>query len=74
MSMRFREVEGFRSHCEYVVATATIPMVIAQSSRLAKRLDVVIKQSTEFLKPNVLNAFGNLQYPLLKPSIIHLYR
>ena len=66
------EVKGLRSHGECVVATAAISMVIAQSSRLAKRLDVVIKQGTEILKPNVLNACGDLQYPVLQSSIIHL--
>ena len=66
------EIKVLRSHGECVVATATISMVIAQSFRLAIRPDVVIKQGTEILKPNVLNAFGDLQYPLLQSSIIHL--
>jgi hypothetical protein len=55
-----------------VVAAARISMVIAQSSRLAKRLDVVVKQGAEMIKPNVLNVLGELQYLLLESSIIHL--
>ncbi len=47
-------------------------MVIAQSSRLAKWLDVVIKQGQEILIPNVLNASGDLLHPSLQSSIIHL--
>jgi hypothetical protein len=70
--MWFHDGKGVQPHSEYVVAAWWISMVIAQSSRLAKRLDVVIKQSTEFLKPNVLNVFGDHQYPLLQSSIIHL--
>jgi len=70
--MWFHEVKAFRSHQEYVVATTGISMIVAQSSRLAKRLDVFVKQGTEILKPNVLNAIGDLPYPLLQSSIIHL--
>jgi predicted deacetylase len=72
--MRFHDGKGIQPHGEYVVAAWWISMVIAQSSRLAKRLDVVIKQVTEFFKPNVLIAFGDLLYPLLQSSIIHLQR
>jgi hypothetical protein len=72
--MWFHDVKRLRSHCECVVATCGMSMVIAQSSRFAKWLDVVIKQGNEFLLPNVLDAVGDLLYPLLQSSIIHLHR
>jgi hypothetical protein len=70
--MWFHEVEAFRSHQKYVVTAAGISMIVAQPSRFAKRPDVVVKQGTEILKPNVLHAFGDLLDPLLQSSIIHL--
>jgi hypothetical protein len=55
-----------------VVAASMISMVIAQSLRFAKRLDMVLKQGAEILKPNVLHALGDLPYSFLQSSIIHL--
>jgi len=70
--MWFHEVKAIRAHDECVMASGGISMVIAQSSRFAIRLDVVIKQGNEILIPNVLDAFGDLLYPLPQSSIIHL--